>query len=1348
MKSILFYKTKLVLAAIAVIIIASSFTSAAPNDNQRILFTHISPNEGLSQGIVVSCCQDSLGHMWFATHDGLNRYDGYRFTVYRNNPDDSTSVADNLIRKVYTDSKGGLWVGTEKGLSFYDREKDIFRNYPIGGKSVTGIVDMEADGKFLVAAGGSLRIFDSGSNQWLEATPPHQKESFGATIIYKTGEQIWIGTKQDGLFCYIPATNELTKVSSFRSRKSIQCIAMDEDGKLWVATEGDGLIRLNISTGENAVFKHNPSDSRSISSNLVRTISTDTDGRIWVGTFNGLSIFEDGQFQNIYSDPFSHGSLSQSSVRCITRDSQGGMWLGTWLGGINYWHLLKNRFINIRREANGKSLNDNIISCITEDNDGSLWIGTKSGGVNHYNNQTGKFSYYSLEKNIQNNLLESNDIKAIYVEEKNKRIYVGAHAGGLNIIDRKTGSISHNSHKNPDGTPLDVYAIIPSDENHLWIGTLDGLWEYEISSDTFTPVIDDTDGESLKSLRITTLLEDSQSRLWVGGENGLKCYIRNKGENLSTILPHYVYTELGGKFVQCIFESSTKLIWISTRSGMYCYDEREQAITHYTTEDGLPSDIIHGMEEDSFGRLWISTDNGLSCFNPFSGTFRNFSVHDGLQSNQFNRYSHCMKRSGEMMFGGINGITTFYPQNLKDNPFTPAPQITSIQVSNRIIRPGDDTGILDKAILLTEAIELDHDQNSISIEITVPDFLSGQNNTFAYILEGFDKEWQTTENSSISYSNLPHGRYRLMLKAANNDGKWNDKPTVLEVRIKPIWYRTIVAKAIFLILILMLIYASYRIIVERKERENREELAKQEKAHQEDMHQMKMRFFINISHEMRTPLTLILNPLQEMISKSSDTWMRKQLKYVERNAKRLMHLINQLMDYRRAELGVFKLKIRPENVHKIIKESWSYYERLAQSRKLQYSLLSELEGKTLYIDGQYLELILNNLLSNAFKYTDTGSITVRAMQKDEQLYIEVSDTGKGIPAEEQERIFERFYQIDNEHIGSGIGLSLVQKLVDLHHGKITLKSTEGAGSTFLICLPLSLAVYSAEELGNHTEVHTLNSLDHYIIYTEQPEQDLPETLQNKRGKLLIAEDNEEIRTYMSNSLSGIFDIVLAENGEEALKLVKEDMPDIVISDMMMPIMDGLKLCAAIKQNISTSHIPVIMLSAKTDSKDQMDALKSGADDYITKPFSMAVLIAKIQNILRTYHRVHDKATKSMEIAPERISYNAMDEELLKKAISIVERNIDNSDFSTEEFASEMNMSRSNLHLKLKALTGESALDFIRKIRFKEACRLLKDGRYSISEISDMVGFNTPSYFATCFKKYMGCLPTEYVKNLK
>ena len=1336
---------------ITILTLQSTILTSAKNQTleQKIHFTHFSVNEGLSHGTVVSCCQDSLGHIWFATNDGLNRYDGYEFHVYRNIENEENSIATNIIKTVYCGTDGTLWVGTETGLSKYDRNTDRFININTSGKAITGITELEHEKKLLAAVGGGLWIFDTERMSWDDQTAPHQKDSFGATILYSEGENIWIGTQQDGLFLYNQQTKELRKVAEYPGHLPIHCISR-HDGAIWVATEGDGLFRLDPETGRVRIYVHTEGAKNSISSNYVRTISSDIDGRLWIGTFNGLDIIEEENISNFRSDPFTIGSLSQPSVRCIMKDNQGGMWLGTWFGGINYWHPQKNRFRNIQRSIHGDSLNDNIVSCIAEDSDNTLWIGTKSGGLNHYYPETGAFEYYSLKKNPHNERIESNDIKAIHIDKEGGRIYFGAHAGGVNILDKKSGDITNCNYGKPSDTPLDVYSIIAAEDGggNLWVGTLSGLKKFDKSSMTFEDIDKDCNGKPLRNLRIKYLLKDSGNRLWIGGEKGLECLeITNKG-----LLPFHseiLEATRTSAFVNCIYESSSKLIWIATSNGMLCYDERENQLIKYNISNGLPSNMIHGIEEDSFGRIWMSTDNGLCCFNPFSGGFRNFSIYDGIQSNQFNTYSHCRQSNGNMLFGGICGITVFRPENMRDNTFCPQPQISRLSISNKEIRPNDGSGILDRNIQVTERISLRHDQNNISVTLTVPNFLAGHNNTFAYILEGYDKEWTETTQRTILYSNLPHGKYKLKIKAANNDGKWNDEPVTLDIHIKPMWYKTLLAKIIFALLFITAIALAYGMIVRKKEDENRIELEKQEKTHQEEIHQMKTRFFINISHEMRTPLTLIINPLQEMIAKSSDTWMRKQLRYVERNAKRLMHLVNQLMDYRRAELGVFKLKIRPEDAHKIIKENWSYYERLAQSKKLQYSLISDLESKTVYIDGQYLELILNNLLSNAFKYTENGSIMVKASEHDGFMNIEVSDTGEGIPEGEQEKIFERFYQTDNEHIGSGIGLSLVHRLVELHHGKISLKSEIGKGSTFTVQLPLSLSAYSPEELENNTaEAHTSNTLEFYMLDTEKSEESLTESDSNKHGKLLIAEDNEEIRTYMSNGLSSLFDIVLAKNGEEALQLLKEHEPDIVITDRMMPIMDGLKLCAAIKQNISTSHIPVIMLSAKTESKDQLDALKTGVDDYMTKPFSMAVLIAKIQNMMKTHHRVHDKAVKSMEISPEKLSFNAMDEQILKKAIAIVESNIDNTDFSTEEFAAAMNMSRSNLHLKLKALTGESALEFIRKIRFKEACRLLKDGRYSVSEISDMVGFNTPSYFATCFKKYMGCLPTEYVKNLK
>ena len=533
------------------------------------------------------------------------------------------------------------------------------------------------------------------------------------------------------------------------------------------------------------------------------------------------------------------------------------------------------------------------------------------------------------------------------------------------------------------------------------------------------------------------------------------------------------------------------------------------------------------------------------------------------------------------------------------------------------------------------------------------------------------------------------------------------------------------------------------------------EIERRDKEHQEEINQMKMRFFINISHELRTPLTLILTPLQEIINKISDRWTRNQLEYIQRNANRLLHLVNQLMDYRRAELGVFELKAKKGNAHQLIQDNFLFYDKLARHKKITYTLHSELEDKEVLFDANYLELIVNNLLSNAFKYTESGqSITVTLKEENGWLLLQVSDTGIGIPINKQGKIFERFYQIESEHVGSGIGLSLVQRLIELHHGRIELDSEENKGSTFSVYLPQDLSVYKPSELASNDEqneeeqVYSTNSKAMYFIDTEKVENESVESGDKKRGTILIVEDNNEIRRYLSNGLADLFNTLEAGNGEEALEKLKDNEVDVIVTDVMMPVMDGIKLCKNVKQNIRTCHIPVIILSAKTDIKDQMEGLQMGADDYIPKPFSLAILTTKIQNMMRTRRRMLDKYAKSLEVEPEKITFNAMDEALLKRAMAIVEKNMDNIEFSTDEFAREMNMSRSNLHLKLKAITGESTIDFIRKIRFNEAAKLLKDGRYTIAEVSTMVGFNTPSYFATSFKKYFGCLPTEYIKKIK
>ena len=1333
--------------------------SAFSETPEQITFSYISINEGLSQSTVFSIDQDKRGNMWFATYDGVNKYDGYAFTVYQHNEDDPNSIANDISRIVKTDSQGRVWIGTRDGLSRYDEEKDIFQNffYEKNGKhlQVNGIEEISPE-QLLISTPEGLIMFDIKESKFIDDSFSTAMHKTIASTLYRHDDQIYIGTSTDGLYTYSITQKTFEKVIPILGTKQIQAILQQSPTRIWVATEGAGLFLINPKTKEIKNYLHSPSNPKSISSNYIRSLAMDSQNRLWIGTFNDLNIYHEGtdSFASYSSNPVENGSLSQRSVRSIFMDSQGGMWLGTYFGGLNYYHPIRNRFKNIRNIPYKNSLSDNVVSCIVEDKDKNLWIGTNDGGLNLYNPITQRFTSYTLQEDESARGIGSNNIKAVYVDEKKSLVYIGTHAGGLSILHRNSGQVENFNQRNSQLVNENVYAILPDGEGNLWLGTLSALVRFNPEQQSFTTIEKEKDGTPVVSKQITTLFRDSHKRLWIGGEEGLSVF-KQEGLDIqkASILPVSNVTKL---FTNCIYEASNGVIWVGTREGFYCFNEKDKQIKRYNTTNGLPNNVVYGILEDSFGRLWLSTNRGISCFNPETEKFRNFTESDGLQSNQFNTASYCRTSVGQMYFGGINGITTFRPELLLDNPYTPPVVITKLQLFNKVVRPDDETGILTKNISETKSITLKSWQTAFSIEFVVSNYISGQHNTFAYKLEGYDKEWYyLTDSRTVSYSNLPQGTYQFLVKAANSDGKWNPIPTALEIIVLPIWYKTWWALLIFFATFAGFITFVFRFFWMRKSMEAQLEIERRDKEHQEEINQMKMRFFINISHELRTPLTLILTPLQEIINKISDRWTRNQLEYIQRNANRLLHLVNQLMDYRRAELGVFELKAKKGNAYQLIQDNCLFYDKLARHKKITYTLHSELEDKEVLFDANYLELIVNNLLSNAFKYTESGqSITVTLKEENGWLLLQVSDTGIGIPINKQGKIFERFYQIESEHVGSGIGLSLVQRLIELHHGRIELDSEENKGSTFSVYLPQDLSVYKPSELASNNEqneeeqVYSTNSKAMYFIDTEKVENESVESGDKKRGTILIVEDNNEIRRYLNNGLADLFNTLEAGNGEEALEKLKDNEVDVIVTDVMMPVMDGIKLCKNVKQNIRTCHIPVIILSAKTDIKDQMEGLQMGADDYIPKPFSLAILTTKIQNMMRTRRRMLDKYAKSLEVEPEKITFNAMDEALLKRAMAIVEKNMDNIEFSTDEFAREMNMSRSNLHLKLKAITGESTIDFIRKIRFNEAAKLLKDGRYTVAEVSTMVGFNTPSYFATSFKKYFGCLPTEYIKKSK
>lgn len=1307
----------------------------------QIAFTHIGINDGLSQSTVFDITQDTKGNIWFATFNGVNKYNGYDFTIYLHEENNQHSIGHNTIRTIKAGDNGKVWIGTDEGLSCYDPENDYFHNYYYEkeGKhaAVTGIVDLDKE-KLLVNTSEGLTLFDIPQAAFLTENTDAALLLLDATAIYRYNDQLYIGT-MEGLFVYSLSNHTLHDIMTFNllEQKEILAILQQSDTQLWVATEGNGLFRINPQTKDIRHYKANTNNG--ISSDFVRSLAFDSQNRLWVGTYTSLDIYDDqlDKFTAYVNNPLQKQSLSQSSIRSIFKDSQGGMWLGTYFGGVNYYHPLKNRFRHIHFTPHQNSLNDNVIGYMTGDKEGNLWIGTNNGGVNKYNFLSETFSFYTMKQG-----LGANDVKTIYVDESTDKVYIGTHTGGFNILHRNTGKIENYTKENSSLTDDNVYDILPSAGNgQLWIGTLNGLVHFNPEQRKFTEIQTDANGKPLKKNRIRVLMYDTKQRLWIGGENGLTVYSCEK----DNLLPSPLFPEnksLESAFIYCIYEAANGTFWIGTRNGLYRFEEKENSVKCYNVSTGLPNPVVYGILEDRFGRLWISTDKGLSCFYPETEKFRNFTAIDGLQSNQFTAKACFRTATGEMYFGGINGITVFQPEQMQDNPYIPSVVITDLEMFNTPVHAHDKTGILTKHISETKQITLQHEQSSFSLNFVVSNYIAGRHNTFAYKLEGYDKDWYYTDGNHhwATYTNLPAGNYKFLAKAANNDGKWNETPTKLDIKILPAWYQTWWAFMLFTLIFLGIIILAFRYQMERLNKKRYEELQ-----------EMKTRFFIDISHELRTPLTLILAPLQELMNRIDDRWSRNQLEYIKRNTNRLLHLVNQLMDYRRAEKGVFELRVKENDVHSIVEKNFRFYEQLAKRKQINYNFQSDFADKKIFCDANYLELMLNNLLSNAFKYTGKGqSIDINLKEDVQYLLLQVKDTGIGIPVDKQAKIFERFYQAENEHIGSGIGLSLVQKLVELHHGRIELDSVENEGSCFSIYLPMNKSAYKPEELakeGITEQVYSTNVKDMYILDTEQSETESPETeSRTKKETILIVEDNEEIQQYLSEELSKSFITLEAGNGEEALDIVKENVIDLILTDVMMPVMDGIKLCRSIKQNLKTCHIPVIILSAKSELKDQMEGLQVGADDYIAKPFSLSLIVTKIKNILRTHYQSIEHYSNSLEIEPEKIALNPLDEEFLKKALSIVEKHMDDLNFSTDEFARDLYMSRSSLHMKMKAVTGESTAEFIRKIRFNHACKLLKEGRYNVAEISLMVGFNTPSYFATCFKKYIGCLPSEYSKN--
>lgn len=1315
-----------------------------------IRFDYLTTNEGLSQNTVFDTAQDSIGNLWIATADGLNRFDGYFFSVYRSDLSDKNSLLSDYTRCLQVTPDNKLLIGNLLGLSVYSIKDDSFFNFNID--QVINHISKFSDDLYYLTSQNRLFEYSLTNNTLVDVSPDSSNSEYFCTLGYDG--ILYVGMSNG---VYILEDKQLKPY--YLTNAPINNMLVRDDC-LWIATEGDGVLQLRLTTGKRVSQFIQSTNSNNLISSYVRTLAFDNYDRLWIGTMRGLSLydFKTKQFSNYTASTNFMAPLSQNSIRKIFIDNQDGVWLGTYFGGLNYYHPLRNQFGEMRHTETGNSLSSNNISCIVGDSKrNEVWFGTNESGLNRYNKTTNQFKLYNFFGG-----LNSNNIKAVLL--KDNKVYVGSHGGGLSWINLENDKISNLKENTSQLKSNDVYRLLSTEGSQtIWVGTLEGLQLYDIKTQLFSdletlkPIGVDTKNHlsMLRKSRIYELFKDTNDNIWISAESGVFSYSLRNG------LLAFYDIKLDNKHVKinCFQEDQRGRLWIGTNLGLAILKNQVDSMKFYTTKDGLPNNYIYGILRDNQNQLWISTNDGLASLSDDMSKIRLYGNKDGIINKQFNEYAFYREESGRMYFGGLDGVTYFTPEKLIDNPFSPTPAISNLSIYNKIITPLGDPNILTANINYSELVTLPPNKTSFSLLPTVSNFLSNKYNTFAYKLEPLESEWNIiTDAYPITYSHLEPGKYLFRLKSANSDGKWSEKEKTITINILPNWWNTWWFKTFILIIIGLIGYQILSLYRKKYKLKTLMHIKQIEYEKEAEINQSKLRFFINISHEFRTPLTLILSPLKEVITKTSDKWTSNQLKIVYKNANRLAYYVDQLMNYRKADLGIFALNVTQQNPKAQIEKLIEMFRPLALQKNISIEYQTDLnDNDTVWFDSNYIDLILSNLISNAFKFTQNkGSIIIRTVLDGNIFRISVQDTGKGISAENSSRIFDQFFRVSAKVKGTGVGLSFVKKLVDLHHAIITVDSIIEKGTVFTINITQDLNHYNTHEIGNNSEnkeliEQTLSDL------LDQTAVDIPQELAGIDNlkvelgndiKILIVEDDHDILQYIADNLNDLGYVFLAESAEKALEVIQDKEIDLIISDVMLPGMNGITFCKHIKQNIKTSHIPVIILTAIANIENKMEALQAGAEIYITKPFNLPILKITIRNILRARYSIKHYYAKDIQTDLTNLALNNQDKEFLDKAQEIVIKNIDNNSFSVETFCQEMAMSRSSLHLRMKAVTGEPTSEFIKKVRFNEACKLLQEGKYSITEISSMVGFNTVSYFSTSFKNYFGVMPSEYQQNQK
>jgi ligand-binding sensor domain-containing protein/signal transduction histidine kinase/DNA-binding response OmpR family regulator len=1357
---------------------------------RSIQFQHLTTVQGLSDNTVLCICQDHKGFLWFGTQNGLNQYDGYQNHVFLYNPSQSGSISSDIIHCLLEDNQNRLWVGTENGLNRFQRNRNAFRRYRTDSGDTSSLIGdniaclyKDREGTLWIGTYSGISIYQKETDSFRHLLPGTGVKA----ILQDLKGRYWFGTAFDGIYLYDPNLrffkhfiHQPSKPLSLGSNR-IEAISADTLGNIWIGTIDGGLNYFTEEKDGFISYKSNPSDPESPASNTVYTLYLDEEGTLWAGFENAglyrIQVTPAGarSVPHVTFKVFNHDindiqSLSNNTVRAIFQDEEKNLWVGTYYGGVNCSIREKKPFINFHTEPfHAQGLGHDVVQDLWEDSRGNIWIGTDGGGLNRFDRKTGSFKKYIHIPDNPHSLCDDHVLSLS--QDHSGRLWL-ATWNGLCYFDIQNERFITYLHDENDPKSLSsdkVTCVFTDSRNQLWIGTASGLNLFDEISRTFRHFGEESQ-HSLSSRYIHAIYQDRSQNIWIATVHGLYELNRENWARRNYDFLYYVHdeedsTSIPESHVLTVFEDNRGLIWCGTLKGLCSFDPVKGHFALFGMQQGLSSNSVYSIIEDGKRCLWIGTGKGISRFDPEIQQFTNYGIHDGLYGDAFNK-AVLRSSNGELLFGGKTGFTIFNPDSIRQSKYIPPVVLTDFKIFNRSIPlsqvlriPGDEA---EDSLFL----ELYYNQNMISFEFASLDFTAPDKNKYRYKMEGFDDEWRETgaDRRFATYTNLSAGHYVFRVQGSNSDGIWNEEGVSVMLKINPPFWKTPWAFLIYTILFSSILLTLRELIVyrEKLKHELLMERKEAERVHQVD--EMKLRFFTNVSHEFRTPLTLILGLLERLMHskrslKRSDLFQNFLI--MQRNAARLLRLINQIMDIRKLDQGRLHLDLKYYDIVGFIRSIYSSFKYQAEERGMQYQFTSSADEFFMYFDSDKVEKIIYNILSNAFKFTrDNGSISIQIhvprafeisiesnlKQAVREIEVRILDNGLGISEEYQEKIFDPFFQVQHEgepsSKGTGIGLSLTRELVALHQGSVTVFSRKDEGSCFTVRLPATLVPKTGEAVSKtqsdlepfyEESLHPVSP--HVSVKSYNPAAPL----------ILIVDDDADLCHYLRDELDGEYRVLTANNGGSAFQKAVESMPDLIISDVRMPEIDGFTLCAQLKQNQRTSHVPIIMLTSQPSDEARIDGYDMGADDYIVKPFDIHLLRKRIANLLQSRKNLKERFSHEIYLQPNNIVITPEEERFLKNVLRIMDEHIEDTDFNVSQLGREIGLSRVQLYRKLKLITRMNPNDLIRDFRLKRAAQLLEESHLTVFEIAYRVGFKDPSYFCKCFKQQYHVPPSEYAR---